>query len=174
MRVYVIRHGYAGDYIGRNQGANFIHNPADLNRVLMQDGIDAANSLAAWMADTGETPNVIFHSPVMRAKQTAKILGRQLGVKVSEFPTLQISKPFNMAVKYVAADPKMKRVALVAHIDNIVPGLRALNYLSGSDRFGVDPIAMAECRVMKVDRDTCTWDEKSRVMPSDLGGVNYY
>lgn len=174
MRIYAIRHGWAGDYIGKDQSANFVHNPDDLARVLLPEGIDSAKLLAGWMRDNDEIPNLILYSPVMRAKQTGRILGRELGVKAVEEPNLEISKPWEMVVKCVAKDDSMKRIALVSHRDNIEPGLRALNFLSGADKFLVDPICMAECRVLKVDRESFTWDEKQRVLPSDLGGTDYY
>ena len=174
MKLYLLRHGYAGDYIGKDEGANFVHNPADLARKLEDDGIDAATSLAAWMKDKGEIPTVIYHSPVVRAAMTARILGRELGVRTVPEQGLEIDKPAEMVVKRLARDKANKRVCLVAHTDNIVPGLRALNWLSGADKYKVDPIAMAELRILDVDRSSFTWDELARVQPSDLGGVDHY
>lgn len=175
MRVYIIRHGYAGDYIGKEGGASqWQRDPADLARVLLADGIDAITSLGQWMADNDEVPSLILHSPVQRAKQSAKILARVTGAPKREEMTLEISKPLEMVVKKLAADPDAKRVALIAHTDNILPALRALNYLSGPDKFAVDPIAMGELRVLKVDRSTSMWTEKQRVLPSDLGQADYY
>lgn len=174
MKIYAIRHGYAGDYIGKDESANFVHNPKDLARVLLPEGIAAAKAVAQWMQDNDQVPNAIYYSPVMRAVQTAKIIGRTLGVKCTEEPNLAIDKPWEMVVKRLAADDTMKRIALVAHSDNTVPGLRALNFLSGADKFSVDPIAMAELRILKVDRDSFTWDEQQRVLPSDLGQADYY
>jgi phosphohistidine phosphatase SixA len=174
VKLYLLRHGYAGDYIGKDQGAQFLHNPEDLARRLMPDGVDAANAIAGWMQSKDELPTVIYHSPVKRAAQTAKIIGKTLGVPTVEEQNLEISKPLEMVVKRLAADKAQKRVALVAHTDNIVPGLRALNWLSGAEKFAVDPIAMAELRILDIDRDSFTWDERLRVLPSDLGCVDYY
>lgn len=174
MKLYVLRHGYAGDYIGKDEGKDFVHNPDDLARKLEPDGIDAVNALGAWMVDNDAIPSLILYSPVTRAKQTAKLLSTVTGAPSREEQNLEISKPLEMVVKKLAADPDMKRVALVAHTDNILPGLRALNWLSGADKFAVDPIAMAELRILKVDRDSFTWDEKQRVLPSDIGATDYY
>jgi len=174
VKIYALRHGYAGDYIGKDESANFVHNPQDLARVLLPDGIAAAKAMAGWMRENDEIPTVIFHSPVIRAKQTARIIGRELGVRAIEEPNLAIDKPWEMVVKKIAADDGMKRVAVVAHSDNTVPGMRALNFLSGEDKFQVDPIAMAELRVLRVDRKSFTWDEEQRVLPSDLGETDFY
>jgi phosphohistidine phosphatase SixA len=167
VRIYCIRHAYAGETIVDDIAA-------DNARVLMPEGIDTANALGAWMVANDEVPSLILHSPLSRAAQTAKLLARQTGAPKVEELNLGIDKPWEMVVKKLARDEDMRRVALIAHIDNIMPGLRALNFLSGADKYDVDPIAKGELRILKIDRDTAMWTEKQRVLPSDLGGVDYY
>jgi phosphohistidine phosphatase SixA len=174
VKIYALRHGYAGDYIGKDQGEYFVHNPEDLVRPLKRDGIAAAKAVAQWMADNDEIPNQILCSPVTRATQTGKIIASELGIRCTVEENLEISKPWEMVVKRLAADDTQKRIALVAHKDNILPGMRALNFLSGADKFDVDPIAMAELRIIRVDRKSFLWDELDRVLPSDLGETDYY
>ena len=179
MRVYAIRHADAGNYIGKSQVDEFMHNPADLARKLMPEGVEMAQNLAQWMVANDEVPTLILYSPVVRASQTAKVMkaafaaaGVTVPAKVEQ--NLEISKPWEMTVKAVAADPSKKRVALVSHSDNMIPGLRALNYYSGADKFAVDPIAKCEMRILKVDRGTFNWKERARIMPSDLGSYDAY
>jgi phosphohistidine phosphatase SixA len=179
MRLYAIRHADAGDYIGKSQADEFIHNPEDLARSLLPEGVEMAQNLAQWMLAQDEVPTLILCSPIKRALQTAQVLRAGLisgGAKVKLRPeqNLEIAKPWEMTVKALASDPKAKRVALVSHRDNMEPGLRALNYYAGPDKFIVDPIAKCELRVLKVDRSAFTWKERARVMPSDLGSYDSY
>ena len=163
-----MRHAFAGDYMGK-EGKD----PSNLKKPLKQDGIDAVNALASWMADPkrNEVPNSIVCSPILRAVQTAKIMSDAFGIKYTIDQTLEISKPMEMLVKKYCDDSSITRPLIIAHRDNIEPGLARLNYLSNSE---VDPIAMAELRIFKIDRGSCMWKEKSRRLPSDLGCLDYY
>lgn len=174
MKVFLLRHGYAGDQILGKDGERSPQDPKDLARSLDPNGIDAVTRLAAWMSDNDAVPTIIYHSPIRRAAQTAKILARALGVKAVPDQALELRKPVEMVIKRLAKDEDSRRVAIIAHHDNTLEGLRALNFLSGADKYEVDPMAMAELRILKVDRDTAMWDERYRVLPSDLGGTDYY
>jgi phosphohistidine phosphatase SixA len=168
MRIYIMRHGFAGDYMGK-EGKD----PSNVNRALQPDGIDAVTAIAEWMADPARNmvPNAIYASPIKRAQQTAKIMSDTFGIRVITDPTLEISKPAEMLIKKIAADKSITRPLLIAHRDNLEPALRRLNGMSDDE---IDPIAMAELRALKVDRDDATWTEKTRVLPSDLGCIDYY
>ncbi len=160
-----MRHGFAGDYVGKDN--------VDDARKLQPDGIDAVKALAQWMASPKRNmvPNSIVCSPLRRAVETAKLMSDAFGLPYAIDQNLERSKPMEMFIKKCCGDKSIRRPLLIAHIDNIVPALAKLNYL---DKMQVDAIAMAEMRVLKLDRDDCTWDEKLRVLPSDLDGVDYY
>ena len=168
MRILVLRHAYAGNVIGKDA-----RTPKDYARKLQQDGIDAANALADWMSDPKRdmVPNSIVTSPITRAVQTAQILSAAFGIKYTTDETLEISKPVEMYIKKICADKSITRPLIIAHTDNIMPALRYLNALDKAD---LDPIGMCELRVLKFDRSDCTWDEKLRMLPSDLGGEDHY
>lgn len=174
MKIYLCRHAYAGEYLAQAEKVSFKHDPKDMARPLEPEGIAAATALGQWLTDNDEAPTRILHSPVKRAKQTAQILGRSLGIKPEENPNLSILKPAEMVIKALAADKSQKRVVIVAHSDNIPPALRALNWLSGADKYAVDPYAMAEMRILDIDRDSLTWSERGRVLPSDIGQDDFY
>lgn len=164
----LLRHGYAGDYLGKDG-----KDPSNINRTLMPDGVAAAKAIAAWISDAKRDmmPNSIYCSPIVRAVMTAKIVSKAIGVPYVIDQTLEISKPCEMLIKKICADKSISRPLLIAHRDNIEPALRRLNFLDSAD---IDPIAMCELRVLKVNRSDSTWKEKTRVLPSDLGGNDYY
>ncbi len=161
MKLLLMRHCFAGAPIGKEKNT-----PDDLARALWPEGVASANKLAAYLLDRDMVPNVIRHSPVKRAKQTAKILGDAFGMKPIVDQNLEMTKPVRMAVMALAADPSQKRVLLISHSGAIQEALRALNFL---DADYVDPIATGELRVLNVRRKNGSWKELSRVMPSDLG-----
>jgi phosphohistidine phosphatase len=66
MRVFLVRHGEACDAL------------VDPARPLTATGRDEAERLAAWCAANGVAPQKIRHSGILRAAQTAEILGARL------------------------------------------------------------------------------------------------
>lgn len=170
MRIYVVRHGYAGNYIGQKVEKR----PEDLKRKLQPDGIEAVSLLADWLVSNDEAPTVIFASPVTRADQTAQILAKGIfgdAKKYTSDQNLEIGKPIEMVIAALLRDPSMSRPLIVSHSDTIPPALRRMNGLDSDD---VDPIAMSELRILKVGRSSGQWKEKKRVLPSDLGSTDYY
>jgi phosphohistidine phosphatase SixA len=165
MRIYVMRHGYAGDYSGKRD--------VDDKRKLQPDGIDAVKAMAAWMADSkhNEVPTCIVCSPIQRALDTARLMSDAFGLPFSVDQNLEKERPMEMFIKKCAADKGIRRPLLISHSDNIVPGLARLNYLARTE---VDPIAMAELRILKVDRDSVMWKEKNRILPSDNDCIDFY
>jgi phosphohistidine phosphatase SixA len=166
VRLFVVRHGEAGTALEDERLG------ADLKRPLDPDGRAHVEALGQWMKDNDSVPTVIYHSPAARTRQTAQILGKITGAKLKADDTLQWGNSIRGVVKKVAADPKKKRVCIVSHHDCIRTGLRALNYVNGGR---VDPIAKAEMRELKIDRDAAAgktqdpvWEETNRVLPSDI------
>ena len=166
MKILLMRHAYAGAPIGKEKNT-----PADLGRPVLPDGVEAAQNLADYLLKKDLVPNAIRHSPVKRAKQTAKILGDAWGVRPIEDPNLEMTKPVAMPIKAIAADNAQKRILVISHADAIAKALRTLNFL---DDYYVDPIASCELRVLEVKRKDGSWKELDRVLPSDLGGIDYY
>lgn len=167
MKLLLMRHSFAGAPIGKEKNT-----PADLARALWPEGIAAAQNLAAYLLDNDFVPNAIRHSPVKRAKQTAKILGDAFGMKPVEDQNLEMTKPVRMAIMALAADPSQKRVLLISHSNAIQEALRALNYLTADY---VDPISACELRILDVKRKNGSWKEVDRILSTDLGAdQNYY
>lgn len=163
MRIYLVRHA---------QPEEPDPTETDPDPPLTDDGREAATSLAQWMLDKDEVPNSILASPKLRTQETAEILRDAFGLpaietKGSMGPDMSVRK---MILK-MAADKSRTRVAIVSHHESLEHGLRVL----GMEPFvHLDIFAQAELRIMKVSRKDGTWKEHRRVLPSDLGGKDFY
>lgn len=166
MRFYVIRHSEP-DY-GDDPNA-----PAD-DPGLTEDGRAYAQALAAWMMDKDEVPNSILVSPKLRCQETAEILRDAFGMPESMVET-KASMDSDMSIRKMVlkscADKSKTRVAIVSHHESIEHGLRVLNL---EPWIHLDMLCACELRILKVSRKDGTWKEHRRVMPSDLGGKDYY
>jgi phosphohistidine phosphatase len=72
--LYLIRHAHAGDPEGWTGD--------DAARPLSAKGEGQAERLGAFLAGVGFRPDVIVSSPKLRARQTAEIVSRHLGLEV--------------------------------------------------------------------------------------------
>lgn len=70
MIVYFLRHADAED---------FAYN--DFDRKLTAKGIDQAERMGKFCAARGIMPDIIISSPYLRARETAEIVGRHIGVQ---------------------------------------------------------------------------------------------
>ena len=165
MKLLVIRHGYAGEESDEE----------DIDRKLTPEGREDVIALAAWMDKFQEIPSCIYTSPRVRCIETAEILRKELGLpKVEVEDGLGPDKGNALAqvVKRLASNKGLKRVAIVSNHETIDKGLRALDVIEHELEF--DRMAMAELRILDVKRKSGKWDEKLRVLPSDLGGEDRY
>jgi phosphohistidine phosphatase len=95
MKLYLVRHGKAGD-----------HAESDALRPLTETGKDRTRRSGVVLNHLGVAPAYIFCSPRLRAKQTAEIIGEALGVQ----PTVDEAVNFDFDVD--------KLRDLLAHADN--------------------------------------------------------
>jgi phosphohistidine phosphatase SixA len=72
--LFLLRHAHAGDPEGWTGD--------DAARPLSPKGEGQAERLAAFLAGGGFRPEAIVSSPKLRARQTAEIVGRSLGVEI--------------------------------------------------------------------------------------------
>ncbi len=74
MQLLMIRHSYAaepGSVVG-----------GDFERPLTERGRQVFTHVASWMTGRGIVPDLILHSPLVRARQTAAILAQAGGQKL--------------------------------------------------------------------------------------------
>jgi broad specificity phosphatase PhoE len=164
VRLYLVRHSLP-DY------GDDPENPPD-DPPLTDDGRQYVQALADWMLDKDEVPNLIFSSDKLRTMETAEILRSTFGLpdvtpKASIGPQMSVKK----LIERISADKSMTRVMIVSHHETIEHGLR---FLDRDPLVHLDMMAMAEMRILKVDRKDSTWKEHRRIVPSDLGGRDNY
>jgi phosphohistidine phosphatase len=74
MELYFLRHGKAAEPGSAGAGDDF-------SRALTERGIDELEAEAAALEFLGFKPDVILTSPLIRAKHTAEIVAKRLGLK---------------------------------------------------------------------------------------------
>lgn len=170
MRLYVIRHSVRetpDDFEEAEEG--------DPEAELTEEGEEIARSIGQWMAENDEIPTVIIASPAVRGQQTAELIAKEIedaGFVPPDIKTdVGIGPHMSIrgAVLDQLKDDDAGRVAIVSHSQSIRNGLMQLG-----DGEKPDPIAMGELRVMKVKRKSGKWQEKQRILPSDLGHGDHY
>jgi phosphohistidine phosphatase len=158
MRLYVGRHNFAGDYSADPK--------QERNRPLLPEGKRTAAAIAQAMSDAGEVPKVIFASPFERAKQTADIYGKLLGVQVNIIDDLAPNRPLEDRILELMGHKEMKRFMVLGHVDNTTP---AFNNFGSKNSDDWDDLVMGEVRRLSIDRKSGAWKIKWGVKPSDLG-----
>lgn len=74
MKLYILRHGIAAEVGPAGLG--------DAGRPLTDEGIARMKAAARGMKRLEVVPDVILASPLVRARHTAEIVGRELGIEV--------------------------------------------------------------------------------------------
>ena len=103
----LLRHAHAGDSMTWDQ--------ADELRPLTEKGRRQAERVGRLLAGAGFVPDALLTSPLVRARETAEIVGDVLGVRVREEPRL--GAPLDLAVLDAILDDagRPRRVLIVGH-----------------------------------------------------------
>lgn len=174
MKIYLIRHGIRetpDDFSEAEEG--------DPEAGLTEEGEALATSVGEWMAKNDAVPTLILASPTARTQQTAELIADAIRDGGYAPPPVKVESsvgPFSSIrglLLKLGKDEEKKRVAIVTHKGTIVNGLKALNVDNEAGE-KVDPPAMGELRMLRVDRETGAWTVKYRVRPSDLGHPDLY
>ena len=161
MRLFVGRHGFAGDPSPDPK--------KEAERPLKQEGRDAVAAVAAAMLKLGDLPKCIFCSNYQRAQETAYIYGKAFGVNVAVIGDLAPIRPLTDGLfSLMGSKEKIGRVMLVGHRDNTEP---LFNDLDGP-KFG--KIMMGEVKRLTIDRKTGAFDLKWCIKPSDVGFPDHW
>jgi len=180
MKMWVQRHCYAGSPVP---------DPAkERSRPLLPEGIATAKAVAQGMIDAKEIPNIIFASPLVRAQQTADIIGKTLTqalmagkvpdkamgkmlrngdgpprVQVNTIDDLSPNRPLEDRILELMSHNDVKRIMIVGHVDNTTPAF------SGMSDNKWDDLVMGEVRRLNIDRKSGDWKIKWCLKPSDVG-----
>jgi phosphohistidine phosphatase len=109
MRLYIMRHGPAEESSPSGR---------DYDRPLSEPGRTRTNAVAHELARRGERPQKIFSSPLVRARQTADIVARVLGIAVEIRDELAPSEAAPDVVREIT-DAALERVVLVGHAPDV-------------------------------------------------------
>jgi phosphohistidine phosphatase len=107
LQLYLLRHADAGDPMAWPGD--------DAERPLSAKGKRQARRLGSLLADIGWKPDLILTSPKVRAADTARLVGRAVGVKPDEERRLASGFDLSDVGALLAAHPDSKRVVLVGH-----------------------------------------------------------
>lgn len=107
--IYLIRHGIAAD------GSEYA---TDEERPLTEEGDRKTRQIAKQLNKLGLQFDIIFTSPLVRARQTAKILqAANLSKKIEEFSALAPNGDINTWLNWLETWPQTEpnKIALVGH-----------------------------------------------------------
>ncbi len=131
MQIWLMRHGEAANTEGSG---------TDFDRRLTDRGRQQVGQLGRWLFEREKTPDLILHSPVKRAVETAGILREELG---SQIP----SEDSHILAPGMQCDLLLTRLA--SHLNEIVicvghqPDIgRCLAEMIGGGRCSVSPGTM--------------------------------
>lgn len=132
MRIFLLRHGEAADHAPDGS-------PHDDARELTPNGIANLAKACSTYARVLGTPRTILHSPLIRARQSAAILGEALTdqIAMQEIPELRPSGRASQVVDLVQAEfmHHSQDVVLVGHEPLLGDLLGLLS--TGNDRLGI-------------------------------------
>jgi phosphohistidine phosphatase len=106
MELYFLRHGVAED---RSPDGS------DFARRLTAEGVEKLRAAHAGLARLKVQPNLLLTSPLVRARQTAEIVGRQLGVPITVSEVLAPGCDAGRLLGVLREHPRSDRVMVVGH-----------------------------------------------------------
>ncbi len=117
MNLYFLRHGLS-DWPNWNR--------PDAERPLTEEGVERLNAEAKTIKQLDLGLEVVLSSPLVRARQTADIIARELGLKVSVTPLL--APGFNKAklAELIHSYPLSKAILFVGHEPDFSGAVSAL------------------------------------------------
>ena len=110
MKLYIVRHAVA---VSKN-----IPGPADSERPLTEDGMADMRVGAVGLRGIGVRPKAILSSPLVRARQTAEILARELcdgnaPIRITEF--LSPDGKLEQVYREIHRERRLESIMLVGH-----------------------------------------------------------
>jgi len=120
--LYLLRHAEAEP-----------HRPDDFSRQLTETGIKQARRVGCFMKEQCLRPDLILSSPVVRARETAEIVGKLLGkVDLIEVPWAACGMGPERALAEIEAHNRFKSILLVGHEPDFSALIAALTGLARS------------------------------------------
>ncbi len=155
MELYFLRHGIAADEGPAGSG--------DEGRPLTQDGIAKMRAAARGMERLGVRLDMLFSSPLVRAHQTAEIVGKVLDVDVRIAPALAPGCDVTLLFGLLGELRGAGSVMVVGH----EPDFSAMvSSLSGGSRIQMKKGGLARVDLVGLERagGALVWLMNSRVL----------
>jgi phosphohistidine phosphatase len=154
MKLYLIRHAHAEDGLD------------DARRPLSARGRKQIRTVARFLRRTGEVvPAEVWHSPLLRARDTATLLFGRLKLPVKLRTVLGLSWGDDPAIMAARLRKRRPSLALVGH----EPHLSALASLLVAGSAEPPVLVMRKCAVLALERDGGRWVVRWLVSPDLLG-----
>lgn len=132
MIVWLARHA---DAVSPDEAAT------DAARPLTEVGRRRAAQIGSWLKEWEESPELILHSPLVRARQTAEILGRELGAGIAIQEDNLLAPGLQCERLLAGLSRRAVQCALcVGHQPDVG---RCLNEMIGGGRFAISPGTIA-------------------------------
>ena len=126
LELWLMRHGEAADPDAFG---------SDHERALTERGRRQVRELGLWLAARIAPPEVIWHSPLRRARETAKVMAEEFATEALEQPVLAPGMRAESLLAELAAR-SVSRALCVGHQPDIG---RALSELIGGGRMSIAP-----------------------------------
>jgi phosphohistidine phosphatase len=156
MDLYIMRHGAAEE-----RGAQW---PDDAQRPLTEDGRRKAREVAQGLAAEGVALDAVFTSPLVRARETAEIVAKELGLSAKLRETKNLAPgadPEALLGELRASAPAAVGLMVVGHEPDL--GMLVSRLLTGDPSLVDAPMKKAGVARIEVDalppgrRGTLRW-----------------
>ncbi len=146
MKLYLVRHASASDVA-----------PSDADRELTKEGREESRILGAALRKAGTKPEQILTSPLLRARQTADIIARELNFpdEVTACDELLNDHPLDKLLRAV----KAKETILVGHMPSLAEHLAGLLGSTNPAAFsmGKASVACVELATLRLGQGELRW-----------------
>ena len=144
MLLYLLRHAYAEPY-----------QADDFSRRLTKKGISQAERVGNFLLSHGIFPDLILTSPVIRARETAKIVLEKLGeasatTDLTEVPWLACGMNPEVALKELSGCAKFDSVMIVGHEPDFSTLVATLIDLGRSDSIDLSKASLTAIDLLRI------------------------
>jgi len=150
VKLYLVRHATASDVA-----------PSDADRALTKEGREESRIVGAALLKTGTKPEQILTSPLLRARQTAEIIARELKFQneVAVFDELCNGRSLANVLRAIKTFDGSREIILVGHMPSFADHLAAL---LGSDNpaalsMGKGSVACVELTTLRPGQGQLRW-----------------
>jgi len=148
MKLYFVRHASASAIAA-----------SDASRELTNEGCEEARVAGKALVKLGAKPSHLFTSPLVRARQTAEILGKELDSAVETLDELRNDTSSSRLFRAIKTAGNEKEIVLVGHMPSVSDHVA---YLIGAGSgaglaFGKGSVALIEANELRAGGGELRW-----------------